>query len=280
MGNRGRESASPVIKWVGGKSRLLGQITLLLPDDVSNRRYFEPFLGSGAMFFKVSPEVAILSDINGSLINMYKAIRDDVSEVISYLKILESNHNEETYYLRRKMYNFERSITGAARAALFIYLNKTCFNGLYRENMKGEYNSPIGKQSKLSLPTLEALKVASKALSGKIALVRCRFEYVLKVAKQGDFLYFDPPYDPVSETSNFTSYTKYKFDRREQAKLKVLFDKLNKRGCLLMLSNSDTDFVNLLYSGYAKKRISARRSVNSDINKRSEVSELVITNYQ
>lgn len=258
---------------------MLKQIIPLLPEDVSNRRYFEPFLGSGSMFFKVAPSIAILSDINASLINMYKSIRDDVEEVVSYLKLLESLHNSEAYYSRRELYNFEKMMSGAARAALFVYLNKTCFNGLYRENSKGEFNSPMGRQSKLSIPTPEALRSVSKALSSNVALIRCGFEYVLKLAKPGDFLYFDPPYHPVSETSNFTSYTKYKFGKIEQVRLKLLFDKLDKRGCLLMLSNSDTDFIECLYSGYDKRRISARRSVNSDINKRNEIFELLITNY-
>lgn len=269
---------APIVKWVGGKSRLLAQLRPLLPPGVELMRHVEPFVGGGAMFFALRPERALLCDINPALLGTYQAVRDQVDVVVGHLSQLARGHDDKAYYRVRERYNRVRSLSDAERAATFIYLNKTCFNGLHRVNRRGEFNVPIGRYTKPCILDSAGLAAASEQL--RRADLRCGgFELLLSAAKPGDFIYFDPPYEPVSGTANFTAYAQEGFGREDQLRLRDVFRVLDRRGCKLMLSNSDVAFVRELYQGYRVDSVSAPRAINSDPAKRGPVSEVVVRNY-
>jgi len=270
--------AAPFVKWAGGKGRLLSQLRPLLPSGVEHMRHVEPFVGGGALFFSRRPERALLTDINPALVATYSAIRDDVHAVIAALRGLANRHSKESYYEVRERYNQGRRVSTSKRAAMFIYLNKTCFNGLHRVNRKGEFNVPVGSYKNPRILNEDALHAASHAL--RRAHLQCTsFDALLENAKPGDFVYFDPPYEPVSQTASFTSYARDGFSQEDQARLRDVYRALDRRGCKLMLSNSDVHFIRDLYRSFNIDTVAAPRAINCDAKKRGKVSEVVVRNY-
>jgi DNA adenine methylase len=268
----------PFVKWAGGKGQLLPQFRSLYPEPMTIHRYLEPFLGSGAVFFNVQallqPSRALLSDTNAELIDTFLAVRDEVDDLIELLRQHHKRHSESYYYEVRAQPPQAR----AARAARLIYLNKTGFNGLYRVNSRGLFNVPFGHRAKPEIFNEALLRATSAALQ-KAELEPRDFRDLSGVARKGDFIYFDPPYQPLSKTSSFTSYTSGSFGEKDQSDLADLYAKLDRRGCLLMLSNSDTPLVRKLYADFHIHPVSARRSINSNGDKRGPVSEVVVLNY-
>ena len=264
--------ASPFLKWAGGKTELLPEILKRMP--LSFGKYWEPFIGGGAVFFNICPAEAGISDLNEDLINCYQVVRDFPDELISALK---KHRNDPDHFTRiRRLQPWE--LDPVQRAARLIFLNKTCFNGLYRVNSRGEFNVPFGRYENPRICDENALQEASRALRN--ATIECRdFRHLLYKAQPGDFVYFDPPYVPVSETSSFTSYSEAPFDHREQKALCQVFQALSDRGCRLMLSNSDTEVTRRLYKKYSVESLLVSRAINSNPDKRGKISELIITNY-
>ncbi|MFK7991081.1 MAG: DNA adenine methylase [Sandaracinaceae bacterium] len=277
--SRSAARPSPIVKWVGGKGRLMGQLSPLMPSGVQHMRHVEPFAGGAAMFFARSPERALLQDVNPSLVHTYRMVRDDVDSVIAHLEPLAAGHGKERYYEIRTRYNATRHADpGPERAAMFIYLNKTCFNGLHRENKKGEFNVPAGRYKKPRILDPEGLYAASGALANA-HIENASFESLLENARPGDFVYLDPPYEPVSRTSNFTGYTRGGFSQEDQTRLRDVFDALTRRGCKCMLSNSDVPFIRELYRKHNIDVVAAARAINCNAKKRGLVSEVVVRNY-
>ncbi len=271
--------ASPFLKWVGGKAKLERSLAPLYPPGVELMRHVEPFMGGGALFFARAPKRALLCDINVDLVDTYKAVRDEVEVVLRHLKKLAKTHGEDGYYLARERYNTRDHATSAERAALFIYLNKTCFNGLYRVNKSGHFNVPMGRYAKPAIADADTLRAASGRLQG--VDVRCTpFQGLVEFAKPGDFIYMDPPYEPVSRTANFTAYARDGFSQDDQRKLRDVFRELDRRGSKLMLSNSNAAFIRELYSGYQIDEVMAARAVSCDPEKRGPVVEVVVRNYR
>lgn len=267
------------VKWAGGKKQLLGQFKDYFPKDIN--RYLEPFVGGGSVAFSIiknhKPEDVIISDSNEELINAYKVIRDNTNELIEKLKQYKSVHNKDNYYKVRNLQ--PEKLSKIERAARFIYLNKTCFNGLYRVNSKGRFNVPLGSSKHPAILMEDDLKEISSLLQ-KVMIKHMSFENVMNYAQKGDFIYLDPPYYPLKKGKSFTTYTKEAFLEKEQKKLSEVFRDLDKKGCKVMLSNSDTDFIKALYKGYNIDTVQASRMINSDATKRGKISELVIRNYR
>ncbi|MHC5934743.1 DNA adenine methylase [Nostoc sp.] len=266
-------SPRPFLKWAGGKSRLIQQYIPYFPKSYKN--YYEPFLGGGAVFFYLQPSAAILTDINAELINTYCCVRDHVEELISLLKEHKIRHDKDYYYSVRN----NSGGTDLEKAARLIYLNKTCFNGLYRVNSQGKFNVPLGRYENPNICSEVLLKATSEALSTS-KIKQTDFVDVLNYATSShDFIYFDPPYYPVSETSYFTAYSSYRFAEVQQVQLKDVFEKLAGRGVKVMLSNSDCEFIRNLYSSFNIHTISASRAINSNAKKRGKITELLVTSY-
>jgi DNA adenine methylase len=252
-----------------------------LPKGAELMRHVEPFFGGGAMFFARAPERALLCDVNPALINVYESVREHVDDVIVELEKLASEHEADdarSYYRVRERYNRSRSLSPTQRAACFVYLNKTCFNGLHRVNRRGEFNVPAGRYKNPRILDAELLRSASRALQ-HAELRLGSFEHLLSSAKPGDFVYFDPPYEPMSSTASFTAYAQDGFRREDQMRLRDVFAALDKRGCKLMLSNSDVPFVRDLYRAFKLDTVLAPRAINRDATKRGPVSELLVRNY-
>ena len=257
---------------------MLSQLRPLLPKGVEHMRHVEPFVGGGALFFSRRPRRALLTDINPTLVAAYGVIRDDVEAVIGALRGLAGSHSKESYYEVRERYNQGRRVATAKRAAMFIYLNKTCFNGLHRVNRKGEFNVPVGSYKNPRILNEEGLRGASRALHG--TKLECSpFDALLENAKPGDFVYFDPPYEPVSQTANFTAYARDGFSQEDQTRLRDVYEALDRRGCKLMLSNSDVPFIRHLYKDFNIATVAAPRAINCNAKKRGKVSEIVARNY-
>ncbi|HEX4417296.1 MAG TPA: DNA adenine methylase [Kofleriaceae bacterium] len=267
--------ASPVIKWVGGKTKLLSELTARMP--ARFERYYEPFVGGAALFFRIAPARAVLADSNPDLIGLYTCLTRDVAGVIRKLEHHRTAHSESHYYTTRTRWNDrELSWTTADRAATFIYLNKTCFNGLWRVNRSGAFNVPIGRYTDPPICVPEALHAASTLLGR--ATLRCGdYRAAVTDARRGDFLYFDPPYDPLTPTASFTSYTTGMFGADQQRELADTARTLVARGCQVMLSNSDTPFIRSLYKGFHVDRVKCSRAINSNAAKRGDVDEVIIT---
>ncbi|MFO8017537.1 MAG: DNA adenine methylase [Promethearchaeia archaeon] len=266
----------PFLKWAGGKRQLIPQMDEYFPDDF--HRYIEPFVGGGAIFFYLLPEKAILNDINSDLINCYRVIK---SEVIPLIHALKRHENEEDYYyeIRKKDRMEEYSNWSAVKkASRIIYLNRCCYNGLYRVNSKGQFNVPFGRYKNPTFCDQENLMAIHKALQNT-KLLNKSYEFVLDLAQKGDFIYFDPPYHPISESSSFTSYTKNDFGKTDQKNLAEIYHKLDKKGCYLMLSNSYCQFITDLYEKYEINLIKASRAINSDASKRGPIKEVLVLNY-
>jgi DNA adenine methylase len=235
-------------------------------------------MGGGALFFRLAPAAAALSDVNADLIGCYRAVRDDVESVITALARHRDDHSEAYYYAMRDGWN-DPAVTASAaeRAATFIYLNKTCYNGLWRVNSRGLFNVPAGRYVNPGILDAERLRLASAALRGCSVDV-APFTDVLDEAGRGDFVYFDPPYHPLSATSDFTTYAAGGFGADDQERLAAVFAALHERGCAVMLSNSDTPFTRKLYSRWRVDRVLAPRAVNSRADRRGAVSEIIVTN--
>ncbi|MCS6797438.1 MAG: DNA adenine methylase [Myxococcota bacterium] len=271
--------ATPIVKWAGGKGRLLAQLVPLLPPALEMRRHVEPFFGGGALFFALGPERALLSDVNPELVNLYVQVRDRLEALLEALRRLARDHDATAFYRVRERYNRRRgSLSDLERAAAFLYLNRTCFNGLHRVNRRGEFNVPVGRYERPRIVDEPALRAASTWLQHAELRV-ASFEHLLDSARPGDFVYLDPPYEPTSPTARFTSYCADGFDRDAQRRLRDVFGALDRRGCALMLSNSDVLFIRELYAGYRIDRVAAPRPINADGRGRGLVSELVIRNY-
>jgi DNA adenine methylase len=269
---------SPIVKWVGGKTRLLAQLLPLLPNGVELMRHVEPFVGGGALFFARRPERALLCDVNPQLCATYAAVRDEIDAVIEPLRRLSARHSPEHYYQVRHRYNHATKLSRGERAAQFLYLNKTCFNGLHRVNRRGEFNVPAGRYTNPRILDEGLLRAASGELA-RAELLCESFEGLLARAKPGDFVYFDPPYEPVSPTANFTAYAQDGFSREDQTRLRDVFSELDRRRCKLMLSNSDVPFIRDLYRKFRLDVVAAPRAINCDATRRGLVSEVVVRNY-
>ena len=266
----------PIVKWVGGKRQLMFELLKNMPK--SYNRYFEPFIGGGALFFELQPENAYISDMNEELINLYSVVRDNVYELISDLNKHEVS---KEYFLEIRNLdrtNEYKNLSNVQRASRFIYLNRTCFNGLYRVKSQGQFNVPYGNYKNPRIVDENNLLNCSELL--KNTEIKCAdFSEILTKAKKGDFVYFDPPYVPLNETSSFTSYTKDGFDMDMQFKLREVCDELDSMGVMFMLSNSDTKFVNELYSNYEIKKVFASRAVNANAEGRGKITEVLVRNY-
>ena len=272
----------PFVKWAGGKRQVIDELKKYVPYEYNT--YYEPFIGGGALLFELSPKNAVINDSNQELMNVYQCIKDDkkFEAMCRELNKHEANHSEEYYYkirnLDRDKKKFKR-IADYKRAARTIYLNKACFNGLYRVNSKNEFNVPFGKKLKVNTYEGQNLGIICGYLNyNNIKILSVDFEESVKDAKKGDFIYFDPPYD--SDTSTFNSYTEDGFGKDEQRRLARVFKELDKRGCYVMLSNHNTTLINELYKDYHFHIIKAKRSINANGKKRGKVEEVIITNFE
>lgn len=281
------ERPKPFVKWVGGKRQLLGQFKEkgLFPPEAFNplkNTYHEPFVGGGAVFFDFLPLKANLSDMNGELVTTYNVIKDDLEVLITLLQNDYYTYDQERFYEIRELPK-SRSLSELETATRFIYLNRTCFNGMYRVNKSGYFNVPFGRYTNPLICDTENLAKVSLSLQ-KTSIKKQDYKTVLDKAKKGDFVYFDPPYYPVSKTASFTAYTLDSFLEREQEELRDAYVELHNRGCYVMLSNSDTPFIESLFEPYAKEgikvhKVQAGRAINSNAGKRGKVLEVLVTNY-
>ncbi len=293
----------PFLKWAGGKRQLLPQFDNIYPLVLKQggiKNYYEPFLGSGAVFFDIAQRYnvrnAFLSDVNPELVLTYQVIQANVLKLIAVLSAHEKKYltldkvkREKYFYNQRDLFNKHRFDTdysctnkkGIERAAQLIFLNRTCYNGLFRVNSKGEFNTPAGNYQQPSICGSKNLIAASKLLSNA-TIVQQGFTSALKNIKPSSFIYFDPPYRPLSKTASFTAYSKSVFQDKEQILLANLYRKLDKKGALLMLSNSDSpdNFFDTLYKGFTITKVPAKRLINKDASKRGYINEIVVTNYR
>jgi DNA adenine methylase len=267
--------AAPIIKWVGGKTKLMGELQARMPTRMG--RYYEPFIGGAALFFRTAPGRAVISDMNPDLVGLYRAVAADADGVIRRLELHRRSHDRAHYYAMRDRWN-DSSVSWSPidRAAAFIYLNKTCFNGLWRVNKAGHFNVPMGSYTEPPICVPDALR-AAQVLLRRADIRHLDFRAAVADAERGDFLYFDPPYDPVTPTANFVGYTAGSFGQAEQRALATLAQDLVDRGCQVMLSNSDTPFIRSLYQGFRIDRVSCPRAINSNAAKRGDVDEVIIT---
>jgi DNA adenine methylase len=269
--------ADPILKWAGGKRQLIPDVLGLFPSHYRELCYHEPFVGSGAIFFHIKPKKGSINDINSDLINFFKIVRDRPEELIQ--KALEHPYDKEIYYKLRDRFN-EEELSDLERASLFLYFNKTGFNGLYRVNSKGKFNVPFGRYKNPTIVPETKIRQASELMKN-IDILNTDFTYIVDYADEGDLCYFDPPYEPVSETAYFTSYSANGFDLGEQLRLRDTCEKLNDKGVLFVLSNSHVKQIVDMYSqnkDFSIKVVEARRSINSKADKRGPVKEILVTN--
>lgn len=269
-------SCRPFLKWAGGKGQLLAELLARVPSGFNH--YFEPFLGGGALFFALQPQRAVLSDLNSELIKAFVAVKNSPTELVNDLK---QHHYESDYFYSVR--NIDRSpyldrLTDVQRASRLIFLNKCCYNGLYRVNSKGQFNTPFGKYTNPTICDPENILACSAALA-RAELVCVDYKIATASAQSDDFIYFDPPYMPVSSTSNFTAYAAGGFGLKEQQELAAYCTELTHRGVKFLLSNSDTEVIKELYKNFSIESVKASRSVNSKASRRGQVSELMIKNY-
>lgn len=259
----------PFLKWAGGKGQLISKYLPYQPQKFQT--YYEPFLGGGAVFFHLLPKRAVLSDINPELINVYHCVRDQVEILIQHLSVHQQKHSRDYFYQVRA----QSGTTDVERAARFVYLNRVCFNGLWRENSKGEFNTSFGRYKNPLICNSELLRSVSVVLQSVVIKAQ-PFTAVLDVAGSNDFVYLDPPYYPLNPTSSFTSYSRNGFGECEQIKLSDMFVELAQRGTQVMLSNSDCPFIRELYRDFRIYTVPAKRAINSKAHKRGEVNEVLI----
>jgi DNA adenine methylase len=271
---------TPVVKWVGGKRQIIDQILKYVPQNFTT--YYEPFLGGGAVLFTLQPREAVVNDINSELINLYLVIKDNIEDLIEDLK--QHKNQEDYFYMIRELdrdKNEYQKLTSVQRASRIIYLNKTCYNGLFRVNKAGEFNTPFGNYKNPNITNEITLRAVSDYLNKTRITFTCKdFEEVLIDIKNDAFVYLDPPYHPVSDTASFTGYARNKFGRDEQIRLKKACDMLNERGIKFLLSNSATNFIIDLYKNYRIEVIQAKRAINSKADKRGQIDEVLVRNFE
>ncbi len=269
--------ARPFLKWAGGKGHLLPELLRRVPSDIGT--YFEPFLGGGALFFGLRPERAVLNDINPDVVNAFKVVREDLEPLI---ESLGSHRHSKKYFYKVREFDRQNDYwvrSDVDKASRLIYLNKTCFNGLYRVNSRGEFNVPFGDYENPKILDEENLRACSAALQG--AELRCgTFDTLEEMTKPGDFVYCDPPYAPLSKTSSFASYTKEGFADEMHSRLAEFCARLDKRGVRFLVSNSYTDLVLNVFSAFKIEVVESPRSINSKGERRGKISEALISNYR
>jgi DNA adenine methylase len=275
---------SPIVKWAGGKSQLLSQFEPFFPETF--QRYLEPFVGGGAVFFylygqgRLRGKEIVLIDKLEELINLYRVVRDQVQDLTAELQRHVPHKHDADYYYEVRAWDRRsdyRQRAGVERAARLIYLNRTCYNGLYRVNQKGQFNVPFGRYRNPTICDVDNLRSVSRSLQG-VVLEEGDFSRCLEWAGPRDFVYFDPPYHPVSTTANFTNYTSVAFSMKDQERLASTFGELNRRGCQVMLSNSCTKPIQELYQGYKQLQVQALRAISSKPDQRGSIPELLVTN--
>lgn len=270
----------PLVKWAGGKRQLLPDIHAALPA-TGWRRYFEPFLGGGAVLWSLAPQQATVSDLNGELITLYRVVRDRPDELLATVGSYP-NDREFFYQLRALDRDPEAfaALDDVSRAVRTLYLNRTCYNGLYRVNAAGQFNAPFGHYRNPTICDEPAIRAMAEYLSSAdVDILHGDYARALATAEAGDFVYLDPPYDPVSATSSFTGYAAGGFSRDQQAELKAVCDELTGRGVKFLLSNSATDFIRDLYADYRVDTVGATRAINSVGTRRGKVDEVLVRNY-
>lgn len=270
---------SPVVKWAGGKRQLWPEIKKEIPQSFST--YYEPFVGGGAVLFALQPSQAVINDVNEELINVYRVIRDQLDDLLQDLK-QHKNESDYFYQIREQDRNPQvyAELSNVQRASRTLYLNKTCYNGLFRVNQQGEFNAPFGRYKNPNIVNEKTLTAVSAYLNrAQITLQTGDFVQAVAGLDQTSFVYFDPPYDPISQSASFTGYDQGGFPRSEQIRLKELCDSLNKQGVKFLLSNSATEFILELYRDYDLRMVQAKRSINSNARKRGAVAEVLVKNY-
>jgi DNA adenine methylase len=271
----------PFLKWVGGKRQIMSEVVEHLPNNISKYKYIEPFIGGGAVLFHLQPKKAIINDFNSELVNVYNAIKNNLEDLIFDL---QKHKNESDYFYKiRSVDRTEdfNNLTEVERASRIIYLNKTCYNGLYRVNSSGEFNSPFGKYKNPNIVNEPTLRAVNHYLNtNDVQIKNVDYEEILQKADKNSFVYLDPPYYPVSESSNFTGYVQGGWNVDDHTRLREVCDKLDKKGIKFLQSNSSADFIKDEYKDYNIHIIKANRSINSDGEKRGEVEEVLIRNYE
>lgn len=269
--------AKPFLRWAGGKAKWVKLLAKFIPEPESYNCYYEPFFGAGALFFFVNPSTATLSDLNKELMNCYRQVARKPLDVWALLEEYKERNSQEFYYFARSQ--SADNMTMVQRAARFIYLNKAAFNGIYRVNKQGEFNVPYGPSLRgPALPTKSSLETASNYLS-RAKLISSDYRKVCKLPKQSDFVYLDPPYPPLNGGSSFQHYTVQRFGWNDQKAVARVFSALDRRGCLVMLSNSDCDMIRSMYQGYHLHRLSITRWLGAN-GRRFQVNEVIVTNYK
>lgn len=270
----------PFTKWTGGKRQLLGELRSYMPETYG--RYFEPFVGGGALFFDLAPEQAVINDFNEELINAYRQIKNNPAELIDLL-IKHKENNSKDYYLALRSADRDGRIsrmTGVERAARILYMLRVDFNGLYRVNSKNQFNVPYGRYKNPKIVDVDLLYQISEYLNeNDVEILQTDFAEAVKDAQTGDFVYFDPPYIPLNETSSFTSYTHEGFSYEEQVRLRDTFKELTERGVYAMLSNSSSPLVEELYKDFNIYFVEAQRTNGAKSSSRGKISEIIVTNY-
>ncbi len=268
----------PILKWAGGKRQLLNEIIPMTPPPSEYRTYVEPFVGGGALLLQLQPEHAVINDSNQELINVYECVRDRTEELLNILRDHAAKNSADYFYKIRALDRNPEyaNLTPAARAARIIYLNRTCFNGLYRVNSAGQFNSPYGRYKNPVIVDEPGIKALAEYLRNDIVLVYGDYAEVLRKLDNKAFVYLDPPYMPISNSSSFTGYTTTGFDYAQQIRLRDECNSLVSRGIHFLESNSDCAEIRELYEGYTIKSVRARRSVNAKGDKRGEISEVLI----
>lgn len=271
---------APFVKWVGGKRQLLTDIKEVMPPATTFDTYFEPFIGGGALFFDLEPTNAVINDYNQELINVYLSIKDDINTLVEDLK---THENTPEYFYRIRLLDREPQfdeLTNVQKASRFIYLNKTCYNGLYRVNSAGQFNSPFGRYANPNIVNEPTLRAVSAYLNkSDIVILNTDYSEVFDMADNNSFVYIDPPYHPLSQTSNFTGYVAGGWAEKDQIRLKEACDSLNAKGVKFLLSNSSSHFIKELYRDYEIITVGAKRPINSDASQRGHVDEFLIKNY-
>lgn len=277
-------SIKPIMKWVGGKRELIPELKKRIPSsfDIKKNTYYEPFIGGGALLFDILPYHGVINDANEELINLYKVVKDDVESLID--EVSSYPYDKDFYYSIRgldRQEDYCESFSNVERAARTLYLNKTCFNGLYRVNKKGQFNTPFGRYSNPTICNDSALRDVSRYFnSNDVSIMSGDFSQCVESACEGDFVYLDPPYVPLSKTSSFTSYTSKDFTHIDQERIKSVVDELDKRGVYVLMSNSSSpDILDLYSSDYTIETVKAARKVNSKAQKRNKIDEFLIKNY-
>jgi DNA adenine methylase len=272
---------APFLKWVGGKRQLMPSIVQHLPTNIQNYNYVEPFVGGGAVLFHLNPKNAIINDFNKELINVYEVIKNNLEELIDDLNVHENN--ADYFYELRGLDRTEKfqNLTLVQRASRIIYLNKTCFNGLYRVNNAGEFNSPFGRYKNPNIVNEPTLKAVNKYLNSNNVIIKSGdYSEVLNEVNENSFVYLDPPYHPISESSNFTGYVQGGWNMYDQVDLRKACDKLNEKGVKFLISNSSAEFIKDQYKNYKISTVKANRSINSNGADRGEIDEVLIRNYE